>query len=87
MLLLLRLSPSDKKAQRAYRLQVKERIYRFNYVSKPTAIVSVYEGADESLRLQEALAQVEDKEERQEKLELTFQGVMEDYGRILSMIR
>lgn len=32
MLLLLRMSPVDKKVQRAYRLQVKERLYRFNYV-------------------------------------------------------
>jgi histone acetyltransferase 1 len=32
MLLLLRLDPSDARAVRAYRLQVKERLYRFNFV-------------------------------------------------------
>ncbi|KAI0320300.1 histone acetyltransferase type B catalytic subunit [Amylostereum chailletii] len=31
MLLLLHLDPSDPRATRAYRLQVKERLYRFNY--------------------------------------------------------
>jgi hypothetical protein len=33
MLILLYLDPSDKTKLRAYRLQVKERIYRFNFVS------------------------------------------------------
>jgi hypothetical protein len=32
MLILLRLDPSDSRAVKAYRLQVKERLYRFNYV-------------------------------------------------------
>jgi len=31
MLILLRLDPSDSRAVKAYRLQVKERLYRFNY--------------------------------------------------------
>ncbi|KAJ3505125.1 hypothetical protein NLJ89_g7575 [Agrocybe chaxingu] len=31
MLILLRLDPSDKASARAYRLQVKERLYRFNF--------------------------------------------------------
>ncbi|KAG5640353.1 hypothetical protein DXG03_009096, partial [Asterophora parasitica] len=31
MLLLLRLDPSDARALRAYRIQVKERLYRFNF--------------------------------------------------------
>jgi len=34
MLVLLRLDPADSRAARAYRLQVKERLYRFNYVSR-----------------------------------------------------
>jgi hypothetical protein len=33
MLILLRLDPADGRAMRAYRLQVKERLYRFNFVS------------------------------------------------------
>ncbi|KAF8061629.1 histone acetyltransferase type B catalytic subunit [Lyophyllum atratum] len=65
MLILSRLDPSDVRAMRAYRIQVKERLYRFNF---------------------EILAQME-KEERLEKLEETFQSVVEDYGRILAMIR
>ncbi|EGO21779.1 hypothetical protein SERLADRAFT_451781 [Serpula lacrymans var. lacrymans S7.9] len=65
MLILLHLDPADIRAARAYRLQVKERLYRFNF---------------------EILAQLE-KQERQEKLEETFQGVREDYLRIVSMVR
>jgi histone acetyltransferase 1 len=33
MLIQLRLKPTDTRAAKAYRLQVKERLYRFNYVS------------------------------------------------------
>jgi histone acetyltransferase 1 len=33
MLILLKLEPTDESAVRAYRLQVKERLFRFNYVS------------------------------------------------------
>ena len=33
MLVLLNLDPSDVRAARLYRLQVKERLYRFNFVS------------------------------------------------------
>lgn len=32
MLILLHLDPSDSAGLRAYRLQVKERLYRFNFV-------------------------------------------------------
>ncbi len=32
MLVLKHMDPSDERANRAYRLQVKERLYRFNYV-------------------------------------------------------
>jgi len=31
MLIVLHLDPSDSRAERAFRLQVKERLYRFNY--------------------------------------------------------
>ena len=34
MLILLHLDPSDKASTKAYRLQVKERLYRFNFVSR-----------------------------------------------------
>jgi hypothetical protein len=33
MLIQLHLNPADVRATKAYRLQVKERLYRFNYVS------------------------------------------------------
>lgn len=33
MLVLRYLDPADVKAQKKYRLQVKERLYRFNFVS------------------------------------------------------
>jgi len=33
MLIILHLDPADLRAERAFRLQVKERLYRFNYVS------------------------------------------------------
>lgn len=34
MLILLHLDPADTRGARAYRLQVKERLYRFNYVRR-----------------------------------------------------
>ncbi|KAF7304938.1 Histone acetyltransferase type B catalytic subunit [Mycena kentingensis (nom. inval.)] len=64
MLILLRLDPTDELGMRAYRLQVKERLYRFNF---------------------EVLAQL-DKQERLDKLEQTFQGVRDDYLRILALL-
>jgi len=64
MLQLLRMDPLDVKASKAFRIQVKERLYRFNF---------------------EILVQLE-KQERLEKLEETFQNVVEDYQRILAMI-
>ena len=33
MLIQLHLNPADARGIKAYRLQVKERLYRFNYVS------------------------------------------------------
>ncbi|KAF9654079.1 histone acetyltransferase type B catalytic subunit [Thelephora ganbajun] len=65
MLQLLNLDPLDAKGFKAFRIQVKERLYRFNY---------------------EILVQLE-KQERLDKLEETFQNVVEDYRRILAMIR
>lgn len=38
MLILRHLDHADARAFRAYRLQVKERLYRFNYVSHPLYI-------------------------------------------------
>ena len=38
MLVLKHMDPTDERAQRAYRLQVKERLYRFNYVRTISAI-------------------------------------------------
>ncbi|TFK87923.1 histone acetyltransferase type B catalytic subunit [Polyporus arcularius HHB13444] len=64
MLILRNMDITDERAQRAYRLQVKERLYRFNY---------------------EILMQL-DKQERQQKLEETFQGVVADYRRILGHV-
>ncbi|KAI0668463.1 histone acetyltransferase type B [Trametes maxima] len=64
MLILKHMDPSDERAQRSYRLQVKERLYRFNY---------------------EILMQL-DKQDRQQKLEETFQSVVADYKRILGHV-
>jgi len=64
MLQLKSLDEMETLAMKAYRLQVKERLYRFNF---------------------EVLMQLE-KDERQQKLEETFQNVYQDYRRILSMI-
>ena len=41
MLILLHLDPSDSAGLRAYRLQVKERLYRFNFV-RVTFVVSLH---------------------------------------------
>lgn len=97
MLIQLHLNPTDSRAAKAYRLQVKERLYRFNYVSNSNSIyvhvvppratcVRGSIGADWLLCMQEVLAQLEEKD-RLEKLEETFQSVCEDYRRILAMLR
>ncbi|TBU26051.1 histone acetyltransferase type B catalytic subunit [Dichomitus squalens] len=64
MLILKHMDPADERGNRAYRLQVKERLYRFNF---------------------EILMQL-DKQERQQKLEETFQSVVADYKRILGHV-
>ncbi|KAH9818998.1 acyl-CoA N-acyltransferase [Melampsora americana] len=58
----LSVEEADPKIERAYRIAVKERLYRFNYDS----LVNI------------------PKEERRERLQETFEGVMEDYDRIIS---
>ena len=40
MLVMMHISPADAAALRAFRLQVKERLYRFNYVRTRFAIGS-----------------------------------------------
>lgn len=65
MLILLHLDSTNTLAVKAFRLQVKERLYRFNF---------------------EVLVQLEDQE-KHEKLEETYQSVIEDYRRILDMVR
>lgn len=79
MLILLHLDPSDKASMKAYRLQVKERLYRFNFVSW-SLFTAIY--LTDNL-VQEILAQMEE-DERHEKLEETFQSVKADYHRILA---
>lgn len=84
MLILKYIDSSDVKAVRAYRLQVKERIYKFNYVciSSLNQLKSTFAY---DYDMQEILSQLE-KSERLEKLEETFQSVKESYERILDMI-
>ena len=84
MLILLRLDLSDPHQNRAYRLQVKERLYRFNFVCVPSDCDWIFIMI--STDLQELLVQLE-KQERLCKLEETFQSVQEDYLRILSKVR
>ena len=86
MLILRRLDPSDAAALKAYRLQVKERLYRFNFVSNTshfshsfTMVTCVRPNS------QEILVTIE-KEERLEKLEETFQSVVEGYQSILGLL-
>ena len=81
MLILLRLDPTDMKALKQYRIQVKERLYRFNFVSS----LPDFRTHPAEPFIQEALSQI-DKEERLQKLEETFQSVKEDYQRILAMV-
>ncbi|TCD60783.1 histone acetyltransferase 1 [Steccherinum ochraceum] len=64
MLILKHMNHADGPAFKQYRLQVKQRLYRFNY---------------------EILMQL-DLEERQKKLDETFQGVKKDYDRILQTV-
>jgi histone acetyltransferase 1 len=78
-MLLLRGLPKAAGAVREYRLHVKGRLYRFNYVS----------GAREKddgcgAHAQEMLSQMT-PEERKEALAKTYDSVVEDYERILEM--
>lgn len=82
MLQLLNLDPLDVRAFKAFRIQVKERLYRFNYVGCPSAQPFHFMT---SASAQEILVQLE-KQERIDKLEETFQNVTEDYRRILAMV-
>ncbi len=79
MLILYRLDPLDVHDAKAYRLQVKERLYRFNFVGVHVPISTIV-----LICLEEILAQLE-KQERLDKLEETFQNVQDDYQRILKM--
>jgi histone acetyltransferase 1 len=86
MLIALHLDPTDLRAERAFRLQVKERLYRFNYVRNTCYLMLLAIRLILSILLyQEILVQLE-KEERLEKLEETFQSVRGDYSRILGMM-
>ena len=38
MLIMLHLDPTDVQSAKAFRLQVKERLYRFNFVSEQIAM-------------------------------------------------
>ncbi|KAH8100254.1 histone acetyltransferase type B [Cristinia sonorae] len=64
MLILKHMDCEDGHTMKQYRLQVKQRLFRFNY---------------------DSLMQL-DKEERQTKLEETFQSVRADYERILGTV-
>ena len=44
MLIQMHLSPADRRAAKAYRLQVKERLYRFNYVSVVISLFVMHVG-------------------------------------------
>lgn len=84
MLILLHLDPLDAEALKAYRLQVKERLYRFNFVSNDYGLLCCCLFI--SYPFQEVLVQL-DKQERFEKLEETFQNVCDDYARILGLLK
>lgn len=77
MLLLKNLDREDKMALRAWRLQVKARLFRFNYVSSRCQLRHL-------LTEQEILSTMT-PDERREGLAKTFDVVLEDYDRILAM--
>jgi hypothetical protein len=43
---MLQLDPADLRAERAFRLQVKERLYRFNYVRSTCYFILLVNTAD-----------------------------------------
>ncbi|KAF5386609.1 hypothetical protein D9615_001931 [Tricholomella constricta] len=59
MLILLRLDPSDARAMRAYRIQVKERLYRFNF-----EILAQMEQHERLEKLEETFQSVKDDYQR-----------------------
>ena len=82
MLTLKHMDFVDPQATKQYRLQVKQRLYRFNFVSflcydiQLCLCLTVF---------QESLSQM-DQTERQQRLDETFQNVRKDYERILATI-
>lgn len=89
MLILRRLDPTDPALLKAYRLQVKERLYRFNFVSSFLHVgvggISLIGPDQSNAEPQEILVTLE-KDERLEKLEETFQSVIEGYQGILGLL-
>ena len=90
MLQLRRLNTQDALQMKAFRLQVKERLYRFNFVRVHWPLLFFSCAVLLLTRLlvlfratQEVLMQLE-KDERQLKLEETFQSVCKDYERIMA---
>lgn len=78
MLLLRQLDRKNAAKVREYRLQVKARLYRFNYVGRVGSSVC------SQLTNQEMLSQMT-LEERKEALAKTYDTVVDDYDRILEM--
>lgn len=89
MLILRRLDPTDPALLKAYRLQVKERLYRFNFVSSFLLVggggIWLVTPNESDVEPQEILVTLE-KDERLEKLEETFQSVIEGYQGILGLL-
>lgn len=77
MLLLKHLDKRNAAAVKAYRLHVKARLYRFNYVSLLLTFVAI-------AHPQEMLCQMTEQE-RKDALAKTYDSVVEDYERILDM--
>jgi histone acetyltransferase 1 len=80
MLLLRQLDRKDPEKVKNYRLQVKARLYRFNYVSGPRS----RDASGVADTHQEMLSQMT-LEERKEALAKTYDSVVEDYDRILKV--
>lgn len=80
MLLLRQLDRKDPAKVRQYRLQVKSRLYRFNYVGILFHSIHPLARADP----QEMLSTMT-PEERKEALAKTYQSVIDDYDRLLKM--
>lgn len=86
MYLLSNIDKINAEEYKAYRLQVKQRLYSFNFVRKKEKKNHVDFVPYFVFFYQDVLREM-DAEERKEKLQETYLGVEEDYHRLLEIIQ